>query len=136
MNAPARFAISMIEPRHIAIDGELEDWGRWSRDRAKGLRCGSAEGNYRPRNGNIDMGWEFNAPEPTPVQLPNLRMQEVDRAVLRVPELHRKALALHYVQRKGAQYICESLRVRKATFGAFMTTGRDMVLNLLRRNAK
>jgi DNA-directed RNA polymerase specialized sigma24 family protein len=126
----------MIEPRHLAIDGELEDWGRWSRERAKRLKCGSAEGNFRPRNGNIDMGWEHNAPEPTPVQLPNLRMQEIDRAVLRVPELHRKALALYYVQRKGSQYICHEMKLRRESFGAFLTVGRDMVLNLLRRNAK
>ena len=134
MNAP--LPLHAVELRHLALDGELEDWGRWSRERAKKLKCGSAEGNYRPRNGNIDMGWEHNAPEPTPVQLPNTRMQEVDRAVLRVPELHRKALALHYVHRKGAQYICEVLNVRKATFIPFMDKGRDMVLNLLRRNAK
>jgi len=136
MNAPARFALSMIEPRHLAIDGELEDWGRWSRERAKRLKCGSAEGKYRPRNGNIDMGWEHNAPEPTPVELPNLRMVELDRAILDVPARHKLALKLHYVEKSPKEKICRSVHIGFWMFPDFMSAARDMVLNLLRRNAK
>lgn len=136
MNAPAHFAIDDIDPRHADLHGDLEAWGRWSRDRRKRQECRSLERDYRAPNGNIDMGWEHNAPTPTPPQIPNVRMVGLDRAILALPVLHLTAFRLHYWHMRSPVVTCRKVNIRFDTFGAFMTQGRDMVTNILRRQAQ
>lgn len=127
------FPIDEIAPQHIEVDADLEAWGRWSRSGGGRFPCGSVEGAYRPRNGNIEMGWEFEAPIPSRPQIANPRMREIDRALLAVPESHRKALILHYAYQARPERICRALAVNVSMFGPLMFMARSMVVNILRR---
>lgn len=135
MNAALRLPIDLIEPRHIQIHADLESWGRWSRDRRKRQECRSLERGYRAPNGNNEIGWQDNPPAPSPVNLPNGRMVEVDRAVLGLPQLHLAAFRMHYWHMREPVVTCRKVNIRFEGFAAFMTTGRDMVQNLLLRAA-
>ena len=123
--------VDVIAPQHREIDAELSQWGQWSCEGRSALRCRSVEGAYRPRNGNIDR-WEFEPPRPSPVSVPNLRMREIDRAVLRVPEGHRNVLVLHYVAMARPERICRAVAIPQRDFGHWLFTARCMVVNLLR----
>ena len=131
-----RLPVDDVEPRHAVIHGDLEAWGRWSREKRARLECASVERAYRPPNGNIDMGWEHNAPENKPVQLPNERVRALDRAILALPQLHLSGMRLHYWHMCPPKITCRKLALRFVDFGAFMTKGRDMVENILRRQAQ
>lgn len=136
MTAPMRFPVDDVASRHAAIHADLEAWGRWSHLRQGRVRCGSAESGYRPRNGNIDMGWEFNPPENKPVQLPNTRLQEIDRAILYLPAKHKQAIKMHYLERRIAERTCRVLAIPQSLYHQFLTRCRDMVENILLKQAK
>ena len=127
------YPVDEIAPQHAEIDADLEAWGRWSRMGGGRFPCGSAEGAYRSRNGNIEMGWEFEAPLPSPVSLVNPRVREIDRAMLAVPLEHRRALILHYCYQVRPERICRTLAVHYSHFGPLMFMARCMVVNCLHR---
>jgi hypothetical protein len=131
-----RLPVDNIAPRHIDLHADLEGWGRWSRERRKRHECASLERAYRAPNGNIDMGWEHNAPQNKPVQIPNERVRALDRAILALPQLHLAGMRLHYWHMRSPAHTCRSLALHFSMFGGFMTTGRDMVINILRRQAQ
>jgi len=121
-----------IAPQHQVIHGWLEDWGRWSREKRSRLACGSAEGRYLPRRPQGEV-WEYEPPRASLPQVPNLQNLAVDRAVLRLPEQHRKAVKMFYVERRDPRAICRVLVLRWAAFPEFINTCRAMVLNLMRK---
>jgi hypothetical protein len=126
-----------VAPRHVEIHGDLEAWGRWSREKRARLECSSAERYYEARNGNVFTGPQY--PEyvvPTTPGVPNPRNKEIDRAVIALPQLHLSGFRMHYWHKQIPEKTCRKLLIRPEHFSGFMTQGRDMVLNILRRQAQ
>ena len=96
------------------------------------MSCGSVEGNYRPRRPQGEV-WEYEPPKASLPVVPNPRNQAVDRAVLRMPDQHRAAVKMYYVDRRGPQAMCRALVLRWSGFSDWMFACRAMVLNLLRQ---
>ena len=124
-----------VSEKHRQIHEDLESWGRWSRERRTRMACGSAEGRYLPRRPQGEV-WEYEPPRASLPQVPNLYNLAVDRAVLRLPERHRKAVKMFYVERRDPRALCRALALRWAAFPELMATCRDMVLNLMRKKLK
>lgn len=124
--------VDVIALQHQAIHRWLEDWGRWSREKRSRLKCGSAEGSYRARRPQGEI-WEYEPPRATLPVIPNPQNLAVDRAVLRLPEQHRAAVKMFYVEGRPPRVMCRALHLHWAGFEAWMFACRAMVLNQLRK---
>jgi hypothetical protein len=123
------FPADEIAPEHEAVHAQLEDWGRWNRDRRGRMRLGSAERRCQSRYRDHHYP---TYDEMMPV-IANPMNLAIDRAVLEVPGGHQLALKLNYVQLAPAWLIVRRCRLRPGGFGRWMHDARCMVINLLRR---
>jgi hypothetical protein len=123
------YPLDVVAPEHEAIDDDLNGWGRWSRERRKRLKVGSAERNCQSRVRDH----HYPTYEEMMPSILNPRHLEIDRAVLKVPYEHQRCLKMHYVDMRIAWIICRQLRIRPGDFGHWMRDARCMVLNILRR---
>ena len=106
----------------------LLNWAEWCRVRRCPGRCFSAEHRYRPVAGNV---YEPQSTRP-PRKAPNpLAAEEVNGALLAVPEEHRRALVYRYHVGMPDRAICKVLALRPAAYLAFMRTARLMLRNVL-----
>lgn len=144
-----RAPIDMVAEQHLVIHGDLDAFGRWSRERYEQGECGSLEHNFDNTGGR--------APSEAVVSLPeNPRHHQIDRVVramrmgmhgVCLPN-HGEAIRMYYVgalprggsRRRGMVYercapktICHVLHLRYEDFAPFMFDCRAAVLNLLRR---
>jgi DNA-directed RNA polymerase specialized sigma24 family protein len=121
-----RIPEDLIAPQHEDIHAELNLWGRQSRTHTPRLRCGSAEKLYR-----VPRGAEYD-PQPKPALLPPYRILDLDRAILRMPDLHRQLIREYYVRQTRPEVLCRRMAIHWSHFGKLMFDSRAMVLNLLR----
>lgn len=127
MNAPLRLALDEVAPQHAWIHSQLDLWGRASRIGNKRLYCGSIESRYRVR------AFDFQ-PAPRPIELAAEEFRSIDRAILGLPELHRRLLAEYYVRNCPLDIIRRRLKIHFSHFAKLMFNARAGVLNQLRRN--
>jgi len=90
MSKPLESIYATLPQDLDSADDVLTRYGRWAASRPSQARCGSAERNYRPRNREEDR-------EPARVGMPAQDATRAHRALLCVPEKHRRVLFALYV---------------------------------------
>ena len=108
------------------IEWLLSNWGNWARPRPYYGHCFSIESRY-----NSPQVWY---PEQPRVVVDTLSALEVERTMRHVPELHRLALKLVYVERLPSRAARRAVRVTHNLFDQFMADARRMVVNLMARD--
>ena len=112
----------------IEVHEALLNWAEWCRVRRRPWRCLSVEGRYRPAAGNV---YEPQSTRPPPKASDPLAAEEVNGALLAVPEQHRQALHWRYHLRAPDRVIARALAIRPGGYGRFMRDARLMLRNVL-----
>ena len=111
------------EPAEDEIEAHeaLQNWGAWCLVRRSPGRAGSAEGNYRPEAGNVHQGLEpsrqINVPQ----------AEQVNAALIDVPEAQRMALHMRYYLRMADRGIAGAVGVEATSYLRFMADARRLL---------
>ncbi|MCR4297560.1 MAG: hypothetical protein NUV75_02220 [Gallionella sp.] len=121
-----------------AIHSMLENWARWARGRAVQGHCASIEYRYRSklRPDMTPTGWGDWIPVvPLPILPPidALQALEVERCMRHLPDGHRMALRLVYVDRMPRKMACLYLVIAFRDYERYLGDARCMIANLLQR---
>lgn len=87
---------SQVPPGLQTADDLLTSYGRWAADRPHYRRCGSAEGEYRPGQGEALESRRQS-------QMPTMRIDDAmlcQRALARVPTVERVILSVLYIPKR------------------------------------
>lgn len=107
------------------IHSALLAWGRWCKERKVRGKCNSIEHRYVAPKGNI-----WNPPEPRePVNL--LLANEVNSAMIELPEQTRDILAARYFLRLTDQILCRRFRLKEDSYPKFIRGARLMLQSIL-----
>lgn len=106
----------------LEADRIMRLYGAWSHDRYKKNHCVSYEWHYVPE--------ELKDGYSPPAALHDYQFPDVHRAVIRVPEKHRKFLFAVYVpQRKPPTQQIRALGINGKDFDLFLQKGLQMFWN-------
>jgi len=99
----------------------LVNWAAWCMVRRTPGRAGSAEGNYRPEAGNV-----FHGLEPSKrINIP--QAEEVNAAMVTVPEAQRMALHMRYYLRMPDRGIAGAVGIAPSSYLRFMADARRLL---------
>lgn len=114
-----RCPADIVAPQHRDIHAELERWGSWNAERYRAGASGSVESRYREQT-------------PKGMESVDLKLIDLERAVLRLPVPQRDTVRMFYVTREDARTICRIFSLRYEAFPAWMYAARHLVLHNLR----
>ena len=114
-----------VEPKHDAIHARLENWAKsctgWSKPKVAAGFSMASSSNARG---------EEVAAIATPVD--RIDAMQVGKAVIALPDRHRRAIQWSYVQRTNPRRAAQSLAVSLQGLADLVRDGRQMLIN---RNA-
>ncbi len=113
-----------VDERHHAIHIRLENWARW----CNGREAGSVSPMFRmyrspARARGAEHTWAIGP------QVDGMDAQRIAKAVARLPELHRKALAWCYIKPVNPRRQAADMGVTLEGLALLLRDGRQMLLN-------
>jgi hypothetical protein len=123
VNAAVRTHVDFhaVEPQHAAVHERLENWARWARGSSTGPATSPMFRLYRPTQQwrqVVEIGRPVNTADAIKVQ----------RAMVRLPEAHRHALAWCYIVRSNPRGCAQRLGESMEGLALLIRCGRDMLV--------
>lgn len=110
-----------VDPKHKEIDARLENWASYVR--VKFPSWVSPIWKMGKSNGR-----QWHVPEYRPA-CDTLDGMEIERAVFKLPELHRAAIRWAYVYKNHPAKFCQEHGITKSSLWQLIHDGRQMLIN-------